>query len=53
MTGADGLWLGDGIADQYIIKPSKVTGELYEEIGDGFGYLVSRGRVRIKQLTAE
>lgn len=51
ITGADGLWIGEGIADQYMLKLNKVTSELYEEIGDSFGYLLSRNKpVRIKQL---
>lgn len=51
LTGADGLWIGDGVADQYVLKVNKVTSELYEEVGDEFGYLLSHNKpVRIKQL---
>lgn len=53
LTGSDGLWVGDGIADQYLLKVSKITSDLYEEIGDEYGYLVNRGRpVLIKLLSS-
>ena len=44
LNGTDGVWIGDGIADQYFLKISKVTSDLYEEIGNDYGYLVSRNR---------
>lgn len=53
VTGAEGLWLGDGIAEQYVLKLNKVTSDLYEEIGDQYGYVVSRGRsTLIKTLSS-
>ena len=54
ITGTEGLWIGDGIAEQYVLKPSKVTNTLYEEIGDDFGYLLTHGRpLRMKQLMSD
>lgn len=54
LNGADGVWIGDGIADQYFLKINKITSELYEEIGSDYGYLVSRNRpIRIKTLSRE
>ena len=44
MNGTDGVWIGDGIADQYFLKINKVTSDLYEEVGTDYGYLVSRNR---------
>ena len=38
-----GLWVGDGIANQFAIKLTKTTKELYEEVGSKFGYAVERG----------
>ncbi len=38
-----GIWLGNGIADQFALKLVKVGKELYQEIGNDFGYLVIRG----------
>lgn len=49
---SDGIYIGDGFADQYILKVSKLSNDYYEEIGDEFGYIVSRGKpVRMKVLT--
>lgn len=54
LQGTEGLWIGDGVAEQYVLKYNKVTSLLYEEIGDRFGYLFTRSRpVRIKQLAEE
>ena len=46
-----GIWVGDGIANQFSIKLAKTTKDLYDEIGNKFGYLVERGTpVLIKLL---
>lgn len=49
-----GIWVGDGIANQFAIKLAKTSKELYEEIGNRFGYTVERGiPVLIKLLEEE
>lgn len=54
ILGTEGLWIGDGIADQYLLKVNKVTSELYEEIGDDYGYLLVKSRpLLIKLLTSK
>lgn len=50
ISGTDGLWLGDGIADQYQIKVNKVTADLYEDLDSEYGYLVTRGRPALVKL---
>ncbi len=50
ISGADGIWIGDGFADQYMLKVNKVTNELYEEIGDDYGYLLNRNRATLVKL---
>ena len=50
ITGAEGVWVGDGIADQYMLKVNKVTNELYEEIGDEYGYVLNRNRPTLVKL---
>lgn len=53
VTGSDGLWIGDGIADQYMLKLSKITNDLYEEIGNEYGYIITRNRpVQVKILSS-
>ncbi len=44
ITGTDGIWVGDGIAEQYIFRISSITGGLYSEIPLHFGYIVRKGR---------
>ena len=44
VNAGNGIWIGDGFADQYFIKISKHSSSLYQEIGDQFGYLVNRGK---------
>lgn len=52
INGSDGVWIGDGVADQYILKINKVTSQLYKELDNGFGYAVVRNKpVLIKLLT--
>ena len=38
-----GIWLGNGIADQFTIKLAKTTREQRELIPDGFGYSIKNG----------
>ena len=47
-----GIWLGDGIADQYTMKLSKNPKYIKEEIGNKFGYSVKKGNpIFIKVLS--
>lgn len=53
ITGSNGLYIGDGVAEQYVLKITKRTSNLYEEIGEEFGYAVNRGRAAlVKVLSA-
>ena len=54
IPGGDGLWIGDGVTEQYLMKISKITSDLYAEVGSGYGYLVAKNRpVLVKLLTAK
>lgn len=44
MENADGLWIGDGVVDQYTFKINKITSDLYEEVENDFGYAVIKGK---------
>jgi len=45
-----GIWLGNGITEQYVIKLSKMDKKLYQEIGNKFGYLVENGMPSLIKL---
>ncbi len=48
-----GIWIGDGIANQFSIKLTKTTKDLYDEIGNKFGYVVERGNPVLIKLLEE
>ena len=51
VSSSDGLWVGSGIADQYLMKANKTTAEMHEEISPEFGYSLIKGKsVKLKLL---
>lgn len=47
-----GIWVGNGISEQYQMKANKVTSEMREEITSEFGYALNKGKcVKVKLLT--
>lgn len=46
----DGIWIGNGISNQYLYKLGKITNEMYQEIGDEFGYIVNNGKTTLVKL---
>lgn len=46
INNGSGLWIGDGFADQFLIKPTKVIQDYYEVIGNNYGYIVENGQVK-------
>ena len=50
ISGSDGIWVGDGISDQYVLKVNKITNDLYSEIPPYFGYVVKRGKPVLTKL---
>ena len=53
VNNSRGIWVGDGIANQFAIKLTKTSKELYEEIGNRFGYAVERGIPTLIKLLEE
>ena len=47
-----GIWLGDGIADQFQLKLSRTGNEMYQPIGSRFGYVVVKGQAVLVKLVA-
>lgn len=46
----EGLWVGDGVSEQHLLKIGKLTSALYSEIPSHFGYLVYKGRPTLVKL---
>lgn len=47
---SDGIWLGNGISDQYQLKLASISSDLYEDIGEEFGYIITKGKVNLIKL---
>jgi DNA segregation ATPase FtsK/SpoIIIE, S-DNA-T family len=47
---SDAIWIGNGISDQFLLKISKVTNDMYQEIPDDFGYVVKKGKTQLVKL---
>jgi DNA segregation ATPase FtsK/SpoIIIE, S-DNA-T family len=46
----DGIWIGNGITNQYQFKLNKITNDMYQEIGEDFGYIIKNGNTSIVKL---
>jgi len=54
VTGADGIWVGTGISDQYLFKVGRTTAEMRDDEENGFGFSFINGKpVKIKMLTSD
>ncbi len=49
----EGVWLGDGINDQFTFKPLVRTPELKENIGDDFCFTLVRGKPTLVKYVSE
>jgi S-DNA-T family DNA segregation ATPase FtsK/SpoIIIE len=52
-SGNQGIWIGNGITNQFSLKLTKVGRDLYQEIEDGFGYVIERGNPTLVKLIEE
>lgn len=50
VDSSNGLYIGDGFAEQYSIKPTKILQEYYKNIGNNYGYLVKNGNVKFVKI---
>ena len=53
VNSANGIWIGNGINDQFTFKISQKTKEMREEIGDLFGFVIKRGKPELIKLVSE
>ena len=43
ITGDTGIWIGNGITDQYLINVDSSGQEMKNNCGDSFGYMINQG----------
>ncbi len=43
INSKNGIWIGNNIIDQSVLKVGKITKNLYDNIGNDFGYIVTDG----------
>lgn len=53
LGSATGVWVSDGIAEQAILKITKVTMDMYSEVPSEFGYLVLKGKAQLAKFYAK
>lgn len=53
VNSANGIWIGNGINDQFTFKISQKTKEMREEIGDLFGFVIKRGKPELIKFVSE
>ncbi len=53
VSSSDGLWIGDDVTEQYLLKISRLSSSLYEPVGSSYGYLFSKGRMQLVKLLKE
>lgn len=50
ISSGDGLWIGDGITQQYTLQTGKSDYNLNEEIGNMYGHIVTNGKCQLVKL---
>lgn len=53
MENVDGLWIGDGVVDQYTFKLNKITSDLYEEVEQEFGYAIIKSKPLLVKVMSD
>lgn len=51
-SGKDGIWLGDGFLSQNLFNLSRSLPSSFNQLDEGYGFLVSRGRAVFTKLAA-
>ena len=50
IDSSTGVWIGNGFAEQFLIKPTKASQKYFEIIGSNYGYIVEEGQVEFIKL---
>ncbi|MCL2383169.1 MAG: hypothetical protein FWC79_03240 [Oscillospiraceae bacterium] len=46
----EGIWVGNGISEQFLIKIEQTTGRVPGNIGNNFGYVINKGKILLVKL---
>lgn len=47
---SEGVWIGDGVSDQYMLQISRLSNEYYAEIGNLYGYQIAKGKAVLMKV---
>ena len=50
---SDGIWLGNGISNQFTLKVTTSSRVLREEVQEDFGYIISKGKASLMKLMSD
>ena len=50
---SDGIWIGNGIGNQFTLKVTTSSRILREEVEDGFGYIIVKGKAYLMKLMSD
>jgi len=50
VTKYDGIWIGEGVSEQYELKTHKVEAELRADIDETFGFVFEKGKINLLKI---
>ena len=50
---AEGIWIGNGISNQFTLKVTTASRILREEVQEGFGYIIVKGKAALMKLMSD
>ena len=53
INGSEGIWIGDGVTEQYLMKTAKISRDMYEEVEEGYGYVFAKKQPSLVKLLFE
>ncbi|MBR4626799.1 MAG: type VII secretion protein EssC [Ruminococcus sp.] len=53
ISGTDGIWCGNGVTEQYAIKPNSTTPAMRQAISAPLGYVIEKGEPALCKLISE
>ena len=50
---SEGIWLGNGIGNQFTLKVTTNSRVLRQEVEPGFGYVIRKGKAELMKLMSD